>query len=87
MLEKDSCYQNVSYIYTIWNFGIQERVDFSDKMQSIFPGCPTMNNGYMYVNEAPGIGVDINEKEAAKYPIGTKSNWQVRKNDGTIIRP
>ena len=29
----------------------------------------------------------LNEKEAAKYPIGTKSNWQVRKNDGTIIRP
>jgi mannonate dehydratase len=71
----------------IWNFGIQERVDFSDKMKSIFPGCPTMNNGYMYVNEAPGIGVDLNEKEAAKYPITTKSNWQVRKNDGTIIRP
>lgn len=71
----------------IWNFGIQERVEFSEKMRSIFPGCPTMNNGYMHVNEAPGIGVDINEKEAAKYPISTKSNWQVRKNDGTIIRP
>jgi mannonate dehydratase len=71
----------------VWNFGIQERVDFSDKLQSVFPGCPTMKNGYLYINEVPGIGVDINEKEAAKYPIGTKSNWQVRKNDGTIIRP
>jgi mannonate dehydratase len=71
----------------IWNFGIQEAVKFSDKLQSIFSGCPTMKNGYMYVNEVPGIGVDVNEKEAAKYPIGTKSNWQVRKNDGTIIRP
>ncbi|SOE24116.1 CarboxypepD_reg-like domain-containing protein [Spirosomataceae bacterium TFI 002] len=36
---------------------------------------------------ALGLGVDINEKEAAKYPIGTKSNWQVRKEDGTILRP
>ena len=71
----------------IWNFGIQEAVRFSDKLQSIFTGCPTMKNGYMYVNEVPGIGVDVNEKEAAKYPIGTKSRWQVRKNDGTIIRP
>ena len=71
----------------IWNFGIQEAVHFSDKLQSIFTGCPTMNNGYMSVNEVPGIGVDINEKEAAKYPIGTKSSWQVRKADGTIIRP
>jgi len=39
------------------------------------------------VNEVPGLGVDINEKEAAKYPIGTKSRWQVRKSDGTVIRP
>jgi mannonate dehydratase len=71
----------------IWNFGIQEAVQFSDKLKTIFTGCPTMNNGYMYVNEAPGIGVDINEKEAAKYPLTTKSNWQVRKRDGTILRP
>ncbi|HEX5026238.1 MAG TPA: enolase C-terminal domain-like protein [Agriterribacter sp.] len=71
----------------IWNFGIQEAVHFSDKLQTIFTGCPTMKNGFMYVNEVPGIGVDVNEKEAAKYPIGTKSRWQVRRNDGTIIRP
>jgi mannonate dehydratase len=71
----------------IWNFGIQEAVRFSDKLKSIFSGCPTMDNGYMYVNEVPGLGVDVNEKEAAKYPITTKSNWQVRKGDGTIIRP
>jgi mannonate dehydratase len=46
-----------------------------------------MNKDFMSVNEVPGLGVDINEKEAAKYPIGTKSRWQVRKNDGTVIRP
>ena len=71
----------------VWNFGIQEAVNFSDKMLEVFRGCPTMKNGYMSVNEVPGLGVDINEKEAAKYPIGTKSNWQVRKRDGTLIRP
>lgn len=71
----------------VWNFGIQEAVSFSDKTKEVFTGCPTMNKGYMSVNEVPGLGVDINEKEAAKYPIGTKSNWQVRKMDGTIVRP
>ncbi|MCF8341375.1 MAG: starvation-sensing protein RspA [Chitinophagaceae bacterium] len=71
----------------VWNFGIQEAVHFSDKLKTIFSGCPTMSNGYMSVNEVPGLGVDVNEKEAAKYPIITKSNWQVRKGDGTIIRP
>jgi mannonate dehydratase len=71
----------------VWNFGIQESVSFSERLQSVFSGCPTMKNGYMSVNEVPGLGVDINEKEAAKYPISTKSNWQVRTNDGTLIRP
>jgi mannonate dehydratase len=71
----------------VWNFGIQEAVSFSEKMLEVFSGCPTMKDGYMSVNEVPGIGVDINEKAAAKYPITTKSNWQVRKRDGTLIRP
>ena len=71
----------------VWNFGIQEAALISDKSRAIFPGSPTMKDGYMYVNEVPGLGVEVNEKEAAKYPISTKSNWQVRKTDGTIIRP
>jgi len=71
----------------VWNFGIQESHFWNEKAQAVFPGCQTYKNGYMYVNEAPGLGVDINEKEAAKYPIGTKSNWTLRKGDGTIIRP
>lgn len=71
-----------------WNFGIQESVYFSDKLLEVFPGSPVMKNGYMYVNEAPGLGVDINEKKAAKYPINTNApGWTVRKKDGTIIRP
>jgi mannonate dehydratase len=71
----------------IWNFGIQESHFWNSRTQEVFTGCQTYKNGYMYINEAPGLGVDINEKEAAKYPIGTKSNWTVRKSDGTIIKP
>ncbi|HBE40470.1 MAG TPA: starvation-sensing protein RspA [Bacteroidales bacterium] len=71
----------------VWNFGIQESHFWNEKARTVFPGCQTYKNGYMYINEAPGLGVDINEKEAAKYPIGTRSNWTLRKGDGTIIRP
>jgi mannonate dehydratase len=74
----------------VWNFGIQERVNFSERLQEIFPGAPYVKDGFMYVNEAPGLGVDVNEKLAAKYPLPDvqMNNWtQVRKNDGTIIRP
>lgn len=72
----------------IWNFGVQESVNFSDKLIEVFPGTPELKKGYMYVNEAPGLGVDINEKLAAKYPINNHAgNWTLRKRDGTIIRP
>lgn len=81
---------NAHIDFAIWNFGIQESVNFSERIQEIFPGAPYVENGYMYVNEAPGLGVDINEKVAAKFPIQEVqlNNWtQLRKNDGTVIRP
>ena len=79
---------NAHIDYAIWNFGIQEGVNFNDAMLEVFPGSPYLKNGYMYVNEAPGLGVDINEKAAARYPAHYKpGEWQVRKKDGTIIRP
>ncbi|HZF63160.1 MAG TPA: enolase C-terminal domain-like protein [Chitinophagaceae bacterium] len=74
--------------FAIWNFGIQESVSFNEAMLEVFPGSPYIKNGYMYVNDAPGLGVEINEKAAAKYPAHFKpGEWQVRKRDGTIIRP
>ncbi len=83
---------NAHIDYAIWNFGIQERARMllSEVMQEVFPGTPTVKDGYMYVNEAPGLGVDIDEKLAAKYPIPDKqlNSWtQLRKRDGTAVRP
>jgi mannonate dehydratase len=74
----------------VWNFGIQEAVRFSPLLQEIFPGCPEMRNGYMYINESPGLGVDVNEKLALKYPLPEVNDYhwtQVRRRDGTLIRP
>jgi mannonate dehydratase len=72
----------------IWNFGVQESVFFNDQTKEVFPGTPEIKKGYMYVNEAPGLGVDINEKAAAKYPINNNAGkWTLRRRDGTIIRP
>ena len=81
---------NAHIDFAVWNFGIQESVKFSDTLQEIFPGCPYVEDGYMYVNEAPGLGVDINEALALKYPLPEEqlNSWtQVRKSDGTAIRP
>ncbi|MDA0194500.1 MAG: starvation-sensing protein RspA [Bacteroidetes bacterium] len=73
----------------IWNFGIQEAVNFSPLMYDIFPGAPTMDKGYMMINEAPGLGVDMDEALAKKYPLPKFNyNWtQLRNNDGTPVRP
>jgi mannonate dehydratase len=74
----------------VWNFGIQGSNKFSDKLSEIFSEARTMKDGYMHINEAPGLGIDINEELAAKYPLPDvqMNGWtQVRQNDGTIIRP
>lgn len=73
----------------VWNFGIQEMKHFSDLAREVFPGTPTVKDGYMYVNESPGLGVDINEALAKKYPpVKYNYNWtQVRTKDGTPVRP
>ena len=34
---------------------------------------PVVKDGYVYANEKPGWGVEINEKAAAKYPFGTET--------------
>jgi mannonate dehydratase len=59
----------------------------SDLLREVFPGMPTLKNGYLYLNEAPGLGVEINEKLAAKYPVTGGAINAIRKRDGTVIRP
>jgi mannonate dehydratase len=73
----------------VWNFGIQECIRFSDLTHEVFPGTPVIKDGYLFVNEAPGLGIDINEELAARYPPGSYNyDWtQVRKRDGTPVRP
>ncbi len=73
----------------IWNFGIQEE-RVSKAMLEVFPGSPQNKNGYMFINEAPGLGVDIDEKAAAKFPIKGApymGRGPIRDKDGTVIRP
>jgi mannonate dehydratase len=87
---------NVTLSLTAYNFGIQEMAEFSDATREIFKGCPEVRNGYAYPNEAPGWGVEIDEKAVAKYPFRHDSTTErsklnygwgdLRLPDGTVIK-
>ena len=71
------------------NFGIQEWCRFPDVVREVFPGTPEVRNGYMYPNDQPGLGIDIDEKLAAQYPCtDVVDTWtQARLPDGSPTRP
>jgi mannonate dehydratase len=77
---------------TTHNFGIQEAREFTAAEQDVFPGCPTLKGGYYHVTDRPGLGIDVDEKLAAKFPITDDPpfdmNWgNVRRRDGTVVKP
>ena len=75
----------------VWapNFGVQEWCRFPELVYEMFPGLPEVRNGYMYPNDNPGLGIDIDEKLATKYPCqDTVEAWtQTRLPDGSPTRP
>ena len=76
-----------------YNFGIHEGGAFPAHTREVFPGCPETKDGYLYANEAPGLGIDIDEGLAAKFPYPSEGptfqhSWgTTRRRDGTVIRP
>ena len=71
------------------NFVIQELKGPREALLDVFPGLPEFRHGYVYANDKPGLGVDIDEAEAAKYPCeNTVTTWtQTRLADGTLQTP
>ena len=72
--------------FDLWvpNFGIQEYMRHSEETDAVFPHAYSFNDGYLHPGEAPGIGVDIDEKLAAKYPYDPKQLPVARLKDGSM---
>jgi len=76
-----------------YNFGVHEGGGFPKETQEVFVGCPEVKNGYMLAQEKPGLGIEVNETLAAKFPIpkgppNFDYSWgTTRRSDGTVIRP
>jgi mannonate dehydratase len=75
----------------LWSpaFGVQEWYGPSELEYEMFPGLPVVENGYLYANDQPGLGIDIDERLAAEYPVeDVVEEWtQTRLPDGSPVRP
>jgi mannonate dehydratase len=80
---------NVHLDVALHNFGIQEWAFRSQAEQDIFPGTPEVRSGYAYPNDRPGLGIEFDERLAARFPPSDENpTWTIsRLPDGTLWRP
>jgi len=50
------------------NFGIQEHMRHTEETDRVFPHDYRLEDGFLHPGDAPGLGVDIDEELAARYP-------------------
>ena len=72
---------------SIPNFGLQEYMRHTPETDAVFPHAYTFNAGALHPGNEPGLGVDLDETLAARYPYqraylpvnrledGTMTNW------------
>jgi mannonate dehydratase len=83
---------NLHLDLAIPNFGIQEARELTQAEQDVFPGCPVLKDGSFHVSDRPGFGVDLDEKQASKFPITDQPSFdmrwgELRRRDGAIAKP
>jgi mannonate dehydratase len=59
---------NVHLDLALPNFGIQEFVEHDHRVFEVFRWGVEMRGGYIYYDGAPGLGVEVDEETAARYP-------------------
>ena len=67
------------------NFGIQEYMPHQEIVNEVFKINYNFSKGFMYIDDTPGIGVDIDEEQAKKYPYSMACLPVNRKMDGTMF--
>jgi len=83
---------NVHLDLAVPNFGVQESREFTQAERDVFPGCPEIADGMLTVSDRPGLGVDLDEQLAAKFPIKDDPpfdlQWgDLRRRDGSVTKP
>jgi mannonate dehydratase len=66
------------------NFGVQEWVVHPPEVADVIRGGPTFADGYLHVTDAPGLGCDIDEAAAVRYPYRRAYLPTSRRADGSV---
>ncbi len=69
---------------SVHNFGIQEWMRHAPVTEQVFRSSYTFADGYLHPGQAPGLGVDIDEDAAARYPYTPAYLPAARLVDGTV---
>jgi len=67
------------------NFGIQEYMPHQEIVNEVFKINYKFEKGYLTIDDSPGIGVDIDEEAASKFPYSMARLPVNRKTDGTMF--
>ena len=59
-------------------------VFFPEAVNEVMPGAPEFKDGYLLPSDKPGLGVDLNEEAAKKYPYQRGYLPTVRRADGSV---
>ncbi len=66
------------------NFAIQEFMGYPDEVGEVFTPSYTFSDGYLHPGEAPGLGVEFDERAAARYPYERAYLPVARNLDGSV---
>ncbi|NUR89466.1 MAG: starvation-sensing protein RspA, partial [Nonomuraea sp.] len=82
---------NLALDLTTPAFGVQEAHVYPESVCEVFPGTPNPVDGHLHPSQAPGWGVDLDERLAARHPPVTHlhERWaaRVRRPDGSLDAP
>lgn len=66
------------------NFGVQEYMGHVEPADEVFRTSWTFQNGLMHPGDAPGLGVEVDEQAAARFPYDPKYLPVNRRADGSV---
>lgn len=75
---------NAHVSLSVPNFGIQEyAVGWGDGVREVFSAIPRYEDGAVTIEDKPGLGIEVNEAAAKKYPYLRRLRPTIRRSDGT----